>query len=98
MQGSSKFNKSVCQIKQAPSINNLQNGGTKDTMGKKNLVDVLNQTPEIAKLLKPKGGSFMPKIKTIGMNSDFQTWKTELKQLLQNMEQTPLIVDILQVL
>lgn len=67
-------------------------------MGMKELSDVLKRTSDIEKHLKPTGGNFMPDVKTINRNPDFQIWKTELKRELQRMKQDSLIVDILQLL
>lgn len=67
-------------------------------MGMKELSDVLKRTSDIEKHLKPTGGSFMPNIKTINRNPDFQIWTTELKRELQMMKQDSLVVDTLQIL
>lgn len=67
-------------------------------MGMKQLSDVLKRTSEIEKHLKPTGGNFMPNVKTINRDSDFQIWKTELKRELQMMKQDSLVVDTLQIL
>lgn len=67
-------------------------------MGMKQLSDVLKRTSDIEKKLKPTGGNFMPNVKTINRDPDFQIWKTELKRELQMMKQDSLVVDILQIL
>ena len=67
-------------------------------MGKQELIDVINKTAEIEKLLTPKGGELMPGVKTINKAVDFQIWKAELKLQLQKLEQKPLVVEILQLL
>lgn len=67
-------------------------------MAQKELTNILKRTSEIEKLLKPTGGSFMPNVKTINRNPDFQIWKTELKRELQRVKQDSLVVDILQLL
>lgn len=67
-------------------------------MGMKQLSDILKRTSEIEKHLKPIGGNFMPNVKTINRDSDFQIWKTELKRELQMMKQDSLVVDTLQIL
>ena len=67
-------------------------------MGMKEFSDVLKRTSDIEKHLKPTGGSFMPSVKTINRNPDFQIWKTELKRELQMMKQDSLVVDTLQIL
>ncbi len=67
-------------------------------MGMKQLSDVLKRTSDIEKKLKPTGGNFMPNVKTINRDPDFQIWKTELKRELQMMKQDSLVVDTLQIL
>ena len=67
-------------------------------MAQKELTNILKRTSQIEKLLKPTGGSFMPNVKTINRNPDFQIWKTELKRELQRVKQDSLVVDILQLL
>lgn len=67
-------------------------------MGKKELAAVLRRTSDMEKLLAPTGGSFMPNVKTINRNLDFQIWKAELKHQLQKVKQEPLIVEIIQIL
>ena len=67
-------------------------------MGKQELLDVINKASEIEKLLTPLGGEFMPGVKTISKKLDFQIWKAELKLQLQELEQKPLVVEILQLL
>ena len=67
-------------------------------MGMKQLSDVLKRTSDIEKKLKPTGGNFMPNVKTINRDPDFQIWKTELNRELQMMKQDSLVVDILQIL
>lgn len=67
-------------------------------MGMEELSNILERTSEIEKHLKPESDSFLPNLKMIYRNVDFQTWKTELKRELQMMKQDPLIIDILQLL
>lgn len=67
-------------------------------MGMKELSNILERTSEIEKHLKPARGSYLPGLKIIYKDLDFQTWKTELKRELQMVKQDPLIVDILQLL
>lgn len=67
-------------------------------MGMKELSDVLKRTSDIEKHLKPTDGNFMPNVKTINRDPDFQIWKAELKRELQKMKQDSLVVDTLQIL
>lgn len=67
-------------------------------MGKQNLLNLLNRTEEIKKLLVPRGGDFMPGVKTIYRSVDFQIWKAELKQQLLKLKQDPFISEILELL
>lgn len=67
-------------------------------MSKKELLDVLNKTSEIEKLLTPMGGSFMPGLKTINRNVEFQTWKEELKIQLQKLKKEQIINETLELL
>lgn len=67
-------------------------------MGRQELTDVLNKASDIEKLLKPRGGEFMPGLKTIYRNKDFIVWKEELKHQLRALKQIPLVVEILQLL
>lgn len=67
-------------------------------MSKKELLDILNETSSIEKLLTPSGDNFMLELKTIYRNKDFLKWKERLKLQLQEVDQTPLVVEILQLL
>ena len=65
-------------------------------MGKQDLLNLLNRTEEIKKLLVPRGGDFMPGVKTISRSVDFQTWKADLKQQLLKLKPDPFITEILE--
>lgn len=67
-------------------------------MEKQNLLNLLNRTEEIKKLLVPRGGDFMPGVKTISRSVDFQIWKSELKQQLLKLKPDPFITEILELL
>lgn len=62
-------------------------------MSKRELVDVLNKTSEIEKLLTTMGGSFMPTLKTINGKVEFQVWKEELKFQLEKLRKERIIVE-----
>ncbi len=67
-------------------------------MSKRELVDVLNKTTEISKLLTPRAGSFMSGLKTINEKIEFQTWKEELKLQLGELKKDRIIVETLELL
>lgn len=67
-------------------------------MSRQELIDVLNKTSDMEKLLTPTGGSFMPNTKTINSKVEFQIWKAELKRILPMLKQQPLIVETLELL
>ena len=67
-------------------------------MAKQDLLNLLNRTEEIKKLLVPRSGDFMPGVKTISRSVDFQTWKAELKQQLLKLKPDPFITEILELL
>ena len=67
-------------------------------MSRQELIDVLNQTSDMEKLLTPTGGRFMPDTKTINSKVKFQIWRAELKRILQMLKQQPLIVETLELL
>lgn len=67
-------------------------------MSKKELLDILDKTSEIEKLLTPMGGSVTPELKTIYRKKDFLNWKEELKHQLRKLKQEPLIIEILTLL
>ena len=67
-------------------------------MSKRELVDVLNKTTEISKLLTPRVGSFMSGLKTINEKVEFQTWKEELKFQLGKLKKERIIVETLDLL
>ena len=54
-------------------------------MSKKELLDILNETSSIEKLLTPSGDNFMLELKTIYRNKDFLKWKERLKLQLQEV-------------
>ena len=67
-------------------------------MSKRELVDVLNKTSEIEKLLTTMGGSLMPTLKTINRKVEFQVWKEELKFQLEKLRKERIIVETLELL
>lgn len=67
-------------------------------MAKQDLIDVLNKTSEIEKLLTSTDSSYIPNIKTINEKVEFKIWKAKLKQQLRKLKQEPLIVETLQLL
>lgn len=67
-------------------------------MSKRELVDVLNKTTEISKLLTPRAGSFMSGLKTINEKIEFQTWKEELKFQLGKLKKDHIIIETLELL
>lgn len=69
-----------------------------DRLRRQELIDVLNKTSDMEKLLTPTGGSFMPDTKTINGKVEFQIWRAELKRILQMLKQQPLIVETLELL
>ena len=69
-----------------------------DNLSRKELIDILNQTSDMEKLLTPTGGSFMPDTKTINGKVEFQIWRAELKRILQTLKQQPLIVETIELL
>lgn len=62
------------------------------------LIEILNKTSEIEKLLVPAGGSFMPTTKIINNKPAFILWKSKLQYQLQHIKQEPVIIDTLALL